>query len=103
MPRHSYCLCDLLQLGFQILALFDRTYGTELFAARQQFLRIAYLPNAADPAERVPRYDELPAFAAPEPDLAADVRAALPAFGTLLADGLLFLALAVRAVVRMEV
>jgi ABC-type transport system involved in multi-copper enzyme maturation permease subunit len=84
-------------------AMFDRSYGTELFAALRSFLRITYLPDQTSPAERVPRYDELPSFVAPSPDLAADVRAALPALGVLLIDSLLFLSLAAVAVVRMEV
>ncbi|WP_148306404.1 hypothetical protein [Gemmatirosa kalamazoonensis] len=84
-------------------ATFDRPYGTELFAARERYLRITYLPNAFDPGGRVPRYDELPAFSAPAPDLAADVRAALPSLGALLAHALVCLLLAAHAVLRMEV
>lgn len=84
-------------------AMFDRPYGTELFVKPLNYLRVTFLPNAIDPGERLPRYDELPTFAAPLPDLAADVQAALPALGALVAHNLLFLALAGIAVARMEV
>lgn len=84
------------------VAVFDRSFGTELFAANAGYLRISYLPNDADPKERVPRYDELPAFAAPSPNLAADLRAAVPALTVLLAQGVICLAGGVVAVTRME-
>ncbi len=83
--------------------MFDRQFGTELFVKPLNYLRVAFLPNANDPSERLPRYDELPAFAPPAADLGADVRAALPLLGVLVTHTLVFLALAGVAVLRMDV
>jgi hypothetical protein len=84
-------------------AVFDRAFGTELFDARANFLRITYRPNQSDPRERVPRYAELPAFAPPSADPGADVRAALPLLALLALHGVVCLAASAVAVGRMEV
>jgi ABC-type transport system involved in multi-copper enzyme maturation permease subunit len=84
-------------------AVFDRVHGTDLFAARENYLRISYLPDALDPADRVPRYDELPAFSPPDGDLAMDVRDALPWLVALVLEAAVCLAVAARAILRMEI
>jgi hypothetical protein len=44
-------------------ATFDRRFGVELFAADLDYERIIYWPDPHDASQRVPQYDELPAFA----------------------------------------
>lgn len=75
-------------------ATFDRVFGVEVFPPAFNYLRVTIWPDPSDPRDRVPEYDELPAFEPVAPDVGADALAMLPSVAVLAVEAVTLLTLA---------
>jgi ABC-type transport system involved in multi-copper enzyme maturation permease subunit len=84
-------------------ATFDRTFGMELYPASLGYLRVIWWPDLADPSDRPPAYEALPAFAYREAPLLDIVEGVLPELAMLAVGSALWMVVALTAFQRLNV